>query len=193
MAIVVTGFGPFGEHSTNASWEAVRLLPEICKDFKIQVKVEEIPVEYAWVQNQPEVRWKDAAFTVHVGVSGRDSVVTLECGAHNTGYCKPDIGSTCPEGECCVEGAEEEATTCLDMEQLLEQVSKTGSQTGLEFQLSKDAGRYLCDFVYYRALHCSAGRALFIHVPPLGKPYTANQLAEAIAIVLKNIVEMFGI
>ena len=41
-----------------------------------------------------------------------------------------------------------------------------------------------------RALHCSAGRALFIHVPPLGKPYTANQLAEAIAIVLKAIVKM---
>jgi len=190
MAIVVTGFGPFGEHSTNASWEAVRLLPQLCKDFKNPVKVEEIPVEYAWVQQQPEVRWKDAAFTVHVGVSGRDSVVTLECGAHNTGYCKPDIGSACPKDECCVEGAEEEASTCLDMEQLLEQVSKAGSETGLEFQLSKDAGRYLCDFVYYRALHCSAGRALFIHVPPLGKPYTANQLAEAIAIVLKTIVEM---
>ena len=42
----------------------------------------------------------------------------------------------------------------------------------------------------YRALHCSAGRALFIHVPPLGKPYNASQLAEAIAIVLKNIVKM---
>ena len=48
--------------------------------------------------------------------------VTLECGAHNTGYCKPDVGSTCPKDECCVEGAEEEASTCLDMEKLLEQV-----------------------------------------------------------------------
>jgi len=28
------------------------------------------------------------------------------------------------------------------------------------------------------------------HVPPLGKTYTANQLAEAIAIVLKAIVKM---
>jgi len=190
MTIVVTGFGPFGEHSTNASWEAVRLLPQICKDFKNPVKVEEIPVEYAWVGKQPESRWKDAAFTVHVGVSGRDSLVTLECGAHNTGYCKPDIASSCPKGECCVEGAVDEATTCLNMEELLEQVSKAGRETGLEFQLSKDAGRYLCDFVYYRALHCSAGRALFIHVPPLGKPYNASQLAEAIAIVLKNIVKM---
>jgi len=190
MAIVVTGFGPFGEHSTNASWEAVRLLPDICKGFKNQVKVEEIPVEYAWVEKQPEARWKDAAFTVHVGVSGRDSVVTLECCAHNTGYCKPDIALSCPKGECCVEGAKDEATTCLNMDELLEQVSKAGSESGIDFQLSKDAGRYLCDFVYYRALHCSAGRALFIHVPPLGKPYTANQLAEAIAIVLKAIVKM---
>ena len=48
--------------------------------------------------------------------------VTLECGAHNTGYCKPDIASSCPKGECCVEGAVDEATTCLNMEELLEQV-----------------------------------------------------------------------
>ena len=48
--------------------------------------------------------------------------VTLECGAHNTGYCKPDIASSCPKGECCVEGAEDEASTCLNMDELLEQV-----------------------------------------------------------------------
>ena len=30
------------------------------------------------------------------------------------------------------------------------QVSKAGSESGIDFQLSKDAGRYLCDFVYYR-------------------------------------------
>jgi len=190
MTLVVTGFGPFGEHSTNASWEAVRLLPEMCQDFEIPVRVEEIPVEYSWVQKQPDSRWRDASFTVHVGVSGRDSVVTLECGAHNTGYCKPDVVSCSPEGECCVQGAEVEASTCLNMEEMLEQVSKNGEEAGLQFQLSKDAGRYLCDFVYYRALHSSSGRALFIHVPPLDKPYKANQLAEAIVLVLKQIVKM---
>ena len=47
-------------------------------------------------------------------------------------------------------------------------------------------------FSSLRALHCSAGRALFIHVPPLNKPYNANQLAEAIAIVLKTITKMIA-
>ena len=41
-----------------------------------------------------------------------------------------------------------------------------------------------------RSLHCSSGRSLFIHVPPLDQPYTAAQLARAIAIVLRQIVKM---
>merc|ERR1719150_1546563 len=94
----------------------------------------------------------------------------------------------CP-GAVIFQGAEVEASTCLNMEEMLEQVSKNGEEAGLQFQLSKDAGRYLCDFVYYRALHSSSGRALFIHVPPLDKPYKANQLAQAIVLVLKQIVK----
>jgi pyroglutamyl-peptidase len=155
MAIVLTGFGPFGEHATNASWEAVRLVPELWGSARPPVRVEEIPVEYGAVQARPAAAWREALFTVHVGVSGRDKEVTLECRAHNSGYCRPDTGDSCPERGLCVEGGEEEAATCLDMAGLLEEVrAEAAGEDGVEFQLSQDAGRYLCDFVYYRALHC---------------------------------------
>ena len=29
MCIVITGYGPFGDHKTNASWEAVKKLPDL--------------------------------------------------------------------------------------------------------------------------------------------------------------------
>ena len=32
LAIVVTGYGPFGEHKINASWEAVKRLKDLWKE-----------------------------------------------------------------------------------------------------------------------------------------------------------------
>lgn len=47
--IIVTGFGPFRNHNVNASWEAVKLLPEHFNGFHIIKK--EIPVTYNHVEN----------------------------------------------------------------------------------------------------------------------------------------------
>ena len=188
MAIVLTGFGPFGQHKVNASWEAVRLVPGLWEDTEHPVVVEEIPVDYSWVQAREEGRWKEAFFTVHVGVSHLATAVTLECRGHNTGYCRPDVAGACPPGETCQPDGLEEITTCLDMPALLAMVEAAGADT--KFELSEDAGRYLCDFVYYRSLLCSQGRSLFIHVPPLDTPYSAQQLARAIAAVLRAIVHI---
>ena len=46
--IVVTGFGPFGIHLKNASWEAVKLLPDMYveQECDVQLVIEEIPVAY---------------------------------------------------------------------------------------------------------------------------------------------------
>ena len=55
--------------------------------------------------------------------------------------------------------------------------------------ISSDAGHYLCDFVFFKSLHASNGRSLFIHVPPLNEPFTAQELAEIINMILHKIVD----
>lgn len=50
--------------------------------------------------------------------------------------------------------------------------------------------RYLCDFTYYTSLYQGRGRSAFVHVPPLGKPYNADQLGRALRAIIE---EMLGV
>lgn len=60
--ILVTGFGPFGDHVVNASWEAVKELPNLCahsEEFSdITLITEQIPVSYNYVSTNIPMLWK---------------------------------------------------------------------------------------------------------------------------------------
>ena len=60
--------------------------------------------------------------------------------------------------------------------------------TGLEAEASKDAGRYLCEFIFYKSLAAQNGRALFVHVPDYDKPYNVKQLGEALKLVSTELI-----
>lgn len=45
--------------------------------------------------------------------------------------------------------------------------------------------RYLCEYIFYKSLSINPKRTLFVHVPPINQPYTVNELAEAISIIVK--------
>ena len=96
--IILTGFGPFGSHEINASWESAKLVPDLWKNDKFELVVEEIPVQYEFVQTKMPEKWADLkpAFYVHVGVSHIAKKVTLETLGHNKSYNKPDIDGKFP-------------------------------------------------------------------------------------------------
>lgn len=61
ILIYVTGFGLFNKLSSNASWEAVRLLPtqHNVDDIECSIKLLEIPVVYEDVDRAVAEIWKE--------------------------------------------------------------------------------------------------------------------------------------
>lgn len=182
--VLVTGFGPFGNHNVNASWEAVLELDKLVTGDEFMLITREIPVEYYTVRTLIPTLWKEyqPKLVIHIGVSGIAKELTLEQQAHNGGYDKGDIRGLFPDSQCCHLGAVECIASCLCMETVC--TSVTNSKCGVNAVVSLDPGRYLCDYIYYTSLHINASCTAFIHVPPLNKPYTARQLAVAIRIAI---------
>ncbi|EDL90722.1 pyroglutamyl-peptidase I [Rattus norvegicus] len=189
-AVVVTGFGPFGEHAVNASWIAVQELEKLGLGDSVDLHVYEIPVEYQTVQRLIPALWEKHSpqLVVHVGVSGMATTVTLEKCGHNKGYKGLDNCRFCPGSQCCVEDGPESIDSIIDMDAVCKRVTTLGLDVSVT--ISQDAGRYLCDFTYYTSLYRGRGRSAFVHVPPLGKPYNADQLGRALRAIIE---EMLGV
>ncbi|XP_061797680.1 pyroglutamyl-peptidase 1-like [Nerophis lumbriciformis] len=191
--VLVTGFEPFGEHAVNSSWVAVQELERLGLGDAVDLHVCEVPVEYQAVQSLLPSLWKQHTpqLVVHVGVSGLASTVTLEQCGHNKGYRRLDNCSFCPASQCCMEEGPDCISSVLDMDTVCRRVGHSG--LGVAVSVSKDAGRYLCDYTYYSSLFLSNGRSAFIHVPPLGKPYSSQELGRALQAVVQEMLTLLEV
>ena len=97
--IILTGYGPFRGHDINASWESVKIVPSLWKNDEVEIVIEEIPVQYEFVQTQVPNKWADLnpVFYVHVGVSHIAEKVTLETLGHNQCYNNADVDGKLPK------------------------------------------------------------------------------------------------
>lgn len=186
--VVVTGFQPFGEHAVNSSWVAVQELEQLGLGEAVDLHVCELPVDYQavldilpslWKQHQPQL-------AVHVGVSGLATSITLEQCGHNKGYKRLDNRSFCPASQCCMENGPDCIASVIDMEKVCKKVNSSNIE--ITVSVSRDAGRYLCDYTYYTSLHQGQGRSAFVHVPPLGGPYSSEEMGRGLQAVVKEML-----
>ncbi|KAK7888690.1 hypothetical protein WMY93_024250 [Mugilogobius chulae] len=157
---------------------------------EVDLHVYEVPVEYHTVQTLVPALWKQyhPLLVVHVGVSEMATTVTLEKCGRNHGYRVRDNSGRCPDAQCCVAGGPDCIDSVIDLESVCKRVNASG--LGVAVSVSKDAGRYLCDFTYYTSLYLSHGRAAFVHVPPLGKPYNGEALGLTLQAIVHDILEL---
>jgi len=186
--VLVTGFGPFGSHTVNSSWLGVQELVGLSLPDNIELITCEIPVEYSTVSSLVPKLWKEhkPKLVIHVGVSGIAREITLEQQAHNDGYDKVDACGCLHSSSCCVTDAPACIRSRLDMERVKQYINENSTVAAM---VSHDPGRYLCDFIYYTSLNINDTCTAFIHVPPLNKPYSAQQLAEGIRAAIISMMQ----
>lgn len=193
MTILVTGFGPFDGHDINASWEAVKALQALGSPHNSKLVAKEIPVVYDHVSQCIPDMWKSHApkIVVHVGVSGYADEITIETCAHNSGYNRLDVTGCTARSLCYKDGGTECLSTGLNVQRICEDVNESGCLAMAT--LSSNAGRYLCEYIYYASLCEDRSRVIFVHVPPLDSPYTAKELGHALQVIIISMMKQLGL
>ena len=188
LKVLATGFEPFGSCIINSSWESVKELKTLditCRGKKVCLEIAEIEVCYEYVTQSLPNLWEKTQpdFCIHVGLSSASSSICLERIARNNGYFIRDNRSKLPPDNVCQKDGKDTLQCLLNVSKICQNVrSKTGN---ISIEESHNAGQYLCDFTYYSSLYLNRAPVLFVHIPPLDKPYTKSQLAET----LKHIIE----
>ncbi|KAI4875815.1 hypothetical protein NFI96_017142 [Prochilodus magdalenae] len=159
-------FGPFRQYLVNASWEAAEGLKRAGLGEGIEICIAEIPV------------------AIHLGIAPGAKCIILEQTAKNHGYKDRDVCGFCPANNCCIEGGVERVDSIISMRSL----AKHLKGLGLDVIYSRDAGRYLCDFVYYCSLQFGQRRAALIHVPASGCLAQPETLVPQLQVIIQALV-----
>ena len=180
--ILITGFDPFGGESTNASWEAVKRLPE--KIGNLQIHKLEIPTVFGEAAEKvlrtaetlrPQVilcvgqaAGRSAVTPERIGINIRDARIP-----DNRGYVPADV-PVVPDGPAAYFAT----VPVKDMVSAIQQKNIPAS-------VSNSAGTFVCNDLLYTLLHHFDGTSTqvgFVHIPLLpeqGSP--ALPLEDAIA------------
>ena len=183
--ILVTGFEPFGAQSKNASWEAVKRLPDTIAGHT--VKKLRLPVVFGAASDAIKAfaELERPAFVFPVGEAGGRRFITPETTAVNRRCAVPDNADYCPQqGAPCVPGGAESLRTPVPVGK----IAKRLQAAGYAVEPSDNAGTFVCNDTFYRTLHSLADRGTvidFIHVPYCDAEQTAaaarNHSGEEIA------------
>jgi pyroglutamyl-peptidase len=179
MRVLITGFGPFPGAPFNPSAALAKALARRRRPALADVErtVHVFATTYVSVDRElPKLFAQKPDIVLMFGVAGRRRRLCIETRARNavsllfpdaSGY-RPRHGVIKLRGPAALTGNAPFA--------------RLAGAAGTKARLSRDAGRYLCNYVYWRALEQVRGaRPLlqFVHIPPVGtKPWRRRHLRQ---------------
>jgi pyroglutamyl-peptidase len=170
MRIVIAGFGPFSGAPSNPSAHLALALARRRRPALAGIKIAShvFATAYAAVDRDlPKLLARKPDVILIFGLAGRRREVCIETRARNRrSPLFPDMTGARPQRAAVQIGQVRELKGNAPFAHLLNAVRRTA----LPARLSRDAGAYLCNYAYWRALqHVRNGRPLvqFVHIPPI--------------------------
>lgn len=168
--ILLTGFGPFPTVAANASSVLVpRLADTAQRAFPgLAITSHVVPTEWrAGLARIERLYWEhQPAIALHFGVSSRATGFEIETRARNACCKSQDAAGFTPDLECLTPTGPEFLASPLPASHIVDRLRRRG----LPASISRDAGKYLCNALLYRALEIGRARGVptragFIHLP----------------------------
>jgi len=176
VRVLVTGFGPFPGVPNNASASLVTALAQSVRMPGIELFAEVIPVKWAdagTAAHEAIARVEPHAI-LHFGVSKRVTGFEIEMRAFNASGPKKDHAGLSGPGRPLDRAGRPVLFATMPPPVLLRALRRGGFAA----QLSRNAGRYLCNALFYWSLADAgySGRLVsFIHIPMLDANANAEQ------------------
>ena len=172
--ILITGFGPFPGAPSNPTGPLVKRLAHLRRPALADVKIVPhiFPTSYAAVDRDlPRLiaRHKPDALLMF-GLASRAKTLRVETRARNTLTLLADAGGSAPRRHAITPGA----APAMQMSAPTRRLLAALRSARVPVVLSRDAGRYLCNYLCWRAAEtaCNKGRprlAAFVHVPAIAR------------------------
>lgn len=166
--ILVTGFGPFGPHSRNISEEAARRLDgQEREGFLIRALALPVQFERAVALLRETLETEQPAAVIASGIHDEEGVdFRLELAARNerSWVTGPETDSPLAGPRAELPPVEEQGPPMVFSTLPVATIKRALEASGLRSELCDDAGRYLCNAVFYWVAR-RVSPAGFLHVP----------------------------
>jgi pyroglutamyl-peptidase len=173
VTILVTGFGPFPGAPFNPTGPLVQKLARLRRPSLVDVKIvaHVFPTSYAAVERElPKLlaRHKPDALLMF-GLAPRARTLRIETRARNSIMLLPDAGGAVLKRHAI----EPRGPAAIALPAPTRDLLAAARAARVPVTLSRDAGRYLCNYLCWRAAEAAAkprgpAVAAFVHVPPIG-------------------------
>lgn len=169
--VLIAGFGPFPGAPVNPSAQLAKALARRRRPALVDIerKVHVFATAYAAVDRDlPKLFAAKPDIVLMFGLAGRRHELCIETRARNAvSLLFPDAGGRRPLRGDIAAGAPRTRGGKAPMARLLH----AARSARVPARLSRDAGRYLCNYAYWRALeraHPAGPLVQFVHIPPSG-------------------------
>lgn len=172
VRVLLTGFGPFPGAPFNPSRPLVERLSRTRRPAleSVSVATHVFTTRYAAIDRdfRALIAAHDPDIILMFGLAARTRHIRIETRARNLMSFFPDAGGFVPKTRTIA--------ACSDHRRIAPSLAMrlrlAGRSFGLKTEFSRDAGRYVCNYAYWRALEMNSGRnrrrmAAFIHIPNL--------------------------